>query len=400
MFSRWNLSRNPFDTNPISLGTLDWFIGRKREQDLCTKLIEGGSVVVIEGDLGVGTTSFGNVSRFQSKIVTPRMELSVYREWQAQTLLENALVALMPEIEKLPQGSKLKVVKKLRPLVKKVERYVHSAGISLLGFGGQVTRNVAVTQPGIVPLETLRQCLVELAEELAPPGRAAVCLQLNNLDPELTFSHDELETFLNDVRDCLQLPQLSWLLVGKSGLSKFISRRVPRLRSIIAHEVALSPLSLNQVRETLKRRLEACALPEQKPLNPIEPELLDLIFEATGGSLRETFLICSKLCQAVATDPVYARISPELASGLLAELLNVRFAEIRKTPLQRSMLQALSKNPGLTQGDLAEEIGKTQTTISRAAKSLIDLELIRKVKEGRSVRYWPAPEVRLAAQHI
>ena len=37
-----------------------------------------------------------------------------------------------------------------------------------MGFGGQVTRNVAVTQPGIVPMETLRRGLMSLAAEFPP----------------------------------------------------------------------------------------------------------------------------------------------------------------------------------------------------------------------------------------
>ena len=60
-----------------------------------------------------------------------------------------------------------------------------------------------------------------------------------------------------------------------------------------------------RVQAVVNKRFEACALPGRKARNPIEPGLLARIHEASGGSLRETFIICSKLCLAIAGDPMY-----------------------------------------------------------------------------------------------
>jgi len=200
MFTRWNLVRNPFDPNPISLATLDWYIGRKKEIQLCRRLVNSGSVVLIEGGLGVGATSFGNVVRFRGPARTPKMEIPVYRGWNAQTLFENVLVAIVQELSENARLKKSPAVRKAASLVQRVEKAVHSAGVSLLGFGGQISRNVMVTQPGIVPMETLRQSLTSLAQTVAPDGnRSAFVIQLNNLDPDLTFTADELTGFLNDI---------------------------------------------------------------------------------------------------------------------------------------------------------------------------------------------------------
>jgi len=393
--------RNPFDTNPISLGTLEWFVGRQRELELCRQLVAEQSVVLIEGSLGVGTTSFGNVVRFGARRLTPRMELAVYRNWNAQTLLENVLVAVLHDIIDEPNAKRSAAVRRARSLVQRVEQTVHGAGMSLMGFGGQVNRNVTVTQPGIVPMETLRQTLVALADEFhSENGSATFTVQLNNLDPELTFTEGELTIFLNDIRDSLQLPGFSWLLVGKKGLSRFITRRVPRLRSIISHDVLLAPLSLRQVEASVKMRIAACALPGRKAKNPIATELLGRIHEASGGSLRETFLVCSKLCLALAGDPMYDKITEKAAGILLAELLAVRFADIKQSPLKRAILKELSGADMLTQKELAERLGKNQTAVSRAIKGLIESELVRHRKEGRTVRYWAAAEVKLAADHL
>ena len=402
MFSRWNLARNPFDTNPISLGTLDWFVGRSRELALCRRLVAEQSVVIVEGGLGVGTTSFGNATRFGAKRLTPRMEIAVYRGWNAQTLLENVLVAVLHDIVDEPGARKSPAVRKARALVQRVEQSVHGAGVSLLGFGGRVNRNVTVTQPGIVPMETLRQSLIALAEELRPrgAGSTAFTIQLNNLDPDLTFTRNELAAFLNDIRDSLQLPGFSWLLVGKKGLTRFVTQHVPRLRSITNHDVSLTPLSLRQVKEVVRKRIAACAVPGRKAKNPIEPRLLGRIHEAAGGSLRETFIICSKLCLAVAGDPVYETITDAEAGALLAELMSVRLAALNRSPLQQSILQRLSDAGTLTQKQLAVRLRKNQTAVSRAAKSLLEAELLHRSKSGRKVYYTPAAEVRLAIGHF
>ena len=329
------------------------------------------------------------------------MELGVYSGWQSQTLLENVLVAILHEVLDDPKARRASVTRLLRPLVERVEQSVHSAGVSLLGVGGQVTRNVAVTQPGIVPMETLRQGLVSLAEAFRPPGGgAAFTIQLNNLDPGVTFTDDELVSFLNDVRDSLQLPGFSWLLVGKKGLSRFVTQNVLRVRSIVAHDVTLEPLSRRDVKDAVRKRIAACALPKRKPKNPIEAGLLDDVYDAAGGSLREIFMICEKLCLAVASDPVYEEIRREDAGAIVAELLAVRFGAIRRSPLQKAMLKELQEKPGLTQRQLVERLGKAQTGVSRAARALMDADLVRQTKEGRQVHYWPAPEVSLAAKQI
>jgi len=89
-----------------------------------------------------------------------------------------------------------------------------------------------------------------------------------------------------------------------------------------------------------------------------------------------------------------------VVSAVLAELLAVRFAGIRRSPVQLAILKALSDSPGVTQRDLIKLLDKTQTSISRAMRSLIEIELVRRKKEGRFVRYWPAPAVTLASTHL
>lgn len=397
MYSRWNLSRNPFDSNPISLGSLDWFVGRKREVELCQSIVAQRGIVLVEGGLGAGTTSFGNFVRFNSGLLTPRMEVGVYKTWNAQILLENVLVAIMQTVLREPNAKRKSVVKQLLPLVQRVEQKSSSAGVSMLGFGGQAGRSIAVTQPGIVSMETLRQGLSALAEEYgARSGSCSFVVQLNNLDLNEMFSPAELERFLNDIRDSLQLPGFSWLLVGDCGLSHFTTRQVPRLRSVIAHDVLIEPLSKTELNQVVKKRIAACSLPEEKGISPIEEPLMQKIYDASRGSLRDTFMICSKLCLAVAKTPLYENISEEEAERILAELQAPRLEAVVKSPLQKAILTEVGQHPDITQSALAKKLGKSQPNISRAIKSLAASGLLRHEKEGKSVCYRLAPEMQIA----
>jgi len=325
MFSQWNLRSNPFDTSPISLGTLDWFIGREAEVDLCRRLVAQQGIIVVEGGIGAGTTSFGNMVRFGANVHSPRMEIGVYSTWNAQTLLENVLAAVIREVWRDPSSHRSSTIRELHALVQRVEQSVPGGGLTIMGTGANAGRSLAVTQPGIVPLETLRTGLLSLAEKYQPDSRAsAFSIQLNNLDPNRTFSAGQLTRFLNEIRDSLQLPGFSWLLVGDMGLSHFITSEVPRVRSIVSHDVQIEPLPDTEFLKVVQKRISACSLENEKGVTPFNEPLLLRIYNAAGGSLRDTFNICTKLCLAVAKSPLYETIPEQEAERILGELQTPR----------------------------------------------------------------------------
>jgi DNA-binding transcriptional ArsR family regulator len=398
MFSQWNLRSNPFDTSPISLGTLDWFVGREAEVILCRRLAaQQKSVLVVEGGIGSGTTSFGNMVRFGSGVCTPRMEIAVYRAWTAQILLENVLVAVIREVWRDPSSHRSSTVRELYSLVQRVEQTVLSGGMTIMGTGGHAGGNIAVTQPGIVPLETLRAGLITLAENhRSVPDSSAFVIQLNNLDLNRTFSADELRWFLNEIRDSLQLPGFSWLLVGDAGLNHFITTDVPRIASIVAHDVRILPLSDAEFIQVVKKRIHACSLDGEEGVSPFDEDLFLRIYRAAGGSLRDAFNICSKLCLAVAKSPLYETITHREAEQILAELQAPRLRNIKDNPLQHAILIEIGDSPGINQKQLVSILKKQQPAVSRALKFLYEADLIRSEKEGVSTCYRLAPEIAFA----
>ena len=72
------------------------------ESKLMTNFLRstGGGRVVVEGDIGVGKTTFVNYHRdlwqteAKTKLLTPAMEISVQRDWGMRELLLNVLTRL------------------------------------------------------------------------------------------------------------------------------------------------------------------------------------------------------------------------------------------------------------------------------------------------------------------
>jgi hypothetical protein len=111
LWERYGFRDNPFDTRALSLspGSLlsvaDAFVGRamtSTESKLMTNFLRsaGGGRIVVEGDVGVGKTTFVNYHRYlwqteaKTKLLTPSTEISVQRDWGTRELLLNVLTLL------------------------------------------------------------------------------------------------------------------------------------------------------------------------------------------------------------------------------------------------------------------------------------------------------------------
>jgi len=399
MFAKWLLKRNPFTLDPISLETLEWFVGRDAELALCSKLLLSKSLLIVEGGLGVGTTSFANKVRFSSPLRSPRIELAAYRDWTAQSLLENVLVAIVNALS--DEAVTGPVIDKWRPFVERVERSLHGGGVSVMSLGASYTQGVTIAPPLLLPIETLRQALIELAGALPVDGaEASFVIQLNNLDIDETFPADRLRIFLNDARDAMQLPGLDWILVGKTGLCSFIRNDVPRVASIVTHEVRLDPLTLDEVVEAVDRRVEACSLPGKRGRNPISRRLLTAMYDLTGGSLREIFHLCGKLCVATAMTPLAGEVDEVIAAKVFAELLSAKFAWIHGSNVRERIVRAIAAAPGTTQRDVIKSTGIGQTAVSRAVRELVSAGLMASRRSGRRILYHVTADVALAASVV
>ncbi len=111
LWERFGFQDNPYDTRALSpspesaLSVAEAFVGRgekSTEWQLLTNFLRnpGGGCAVVEGDVGVGKTTFVNLHRYlweneaQTKLLTPASEISVQRDRSVREFLLSVVGAL------------------------------------------------------------------------------------------------------------------------------------------------------------------------------------------------------------------------------------------------------------------------------------------------------------------
>jgi hypothetical protein len=134
---------DPFKTQPITSSTLDLYTGNEEKLKQAKYALNSSNLVmVIEGDRGVGTTSFGNYLRFNAqedeKYFTPTNEIKVEPYWNADTLLAAVIGNIIRTLE-LDYPAKVKKNKhflEAKAIISKITKTFHSFGLNTFGIGG------------------------------------------------------------------------------------------------------------------------------------------------------------------------------------------------------------------------------------------------------------------------
>ena len=126
LWERYGFSANPFDTKALSLsdGALlsvsDAYVSRGKGSEAASVLTNffrnpGGGRIVVEGEPGVGKTTFVNYHRHQweteaaDKLLTPATEISLQEHWGERDFLLNLLSALSGTLKLLNNYGKCRI---------------------------------------------------------------------------------------------------------------------------------------------------------------------------------------------------------------------------------------------------------------------------------------------------
>jgi MoxR-like ATPase len=160
LWERYGFSDNPFDTRALSLNhksglsVSDAYVGRKSmsiETDLLNKFLrmKGGGRIIVEGDPGVGKTTYVNYHRYiweyqaKEKLLSPASEISVQQDWTPYDFLLSLLGSLTGRLRLDIPESEFKKDKILTEITAFTEIMVKtstgvSIGMSIFGTGGNV----------------------------------------------------------------------------------------------------------------------------------------------------------------------------------------------------------------------------------------------------------------------
>ncbi len=396
MFEKWDIPDNICSNFPIGFHNLELFVGHDQQIRFLSDMLSNKSVVILEGEIGVGKTSFGNYVRHSlDGFFTPFLEIPCKPRWDNDTFLGIVLAAIVKEILRADSPHKKlqknKLVRDLNEIFSDVK--LANLGISGAGFG--VSKGESLSRSGFINQTVLLEYLSELGDLIRRhyDKPAPLIVQLNNLDIDYGFEKEELIRFFNEIRDTLQMPHISWLICGAEGLGNFIRKHVVRVTQIVNSVMTVEPLSLDEVSEAFKKRIKKAGM---KGRLPIDDDLLESIYDIANGSFREILNILYQLLVKYYNEPLVKSINRQHARFFFQETCKHRLERLKRSKLQYAVFHAILENPGVTQQTLAKKVKKQQANISRVTRELEADGYIQVKKVSRSNRYYAEPQYQLA----
>lgn len=410
LWERYGFTDNPYDTKALSLSKAaplsvqEAYIPRADSAataDLLTNFLRnpGGGRIVVEGDPGVGKTTFVNFHRQQwetkarHKLISPPGEISVREGWSERDFLLNLLASLSARL-RLDLGEKEFEKNKLLSEITAVVgvRSEDGSGLSgsltLFGFGGGLgrTRSKSV-KVGEITNEHLRDYLHGLIEFVKKQGFAGAIFHFDNV--ELLGRRDvgALKTFFEAVRDALQESGVYFIFVANTGMFQQVIVPLPRVRSIFFDTpVRLDPLSALETKAVIDRRYQLLAAPGKQWIKPVTDQVVESLYHIFTGRIRYVMNAITSLISHLPDS--YAR-SLELAQATTmfqAIVLSEVKALLHGTE-EAVFLQAAAAGR-FTNSELGTRVQKSKQQIQKYLYNWLGLNLVsQKERVGRNQFY-------------
>ena len=418
LWERFGFRDNPYDTRALSLSpesalsVAEAFVGRgekSNEWRLLTNFLRnpGGGCAVVEGDVGVGKTTFVNFHRYlweneaETKLLTPASEISVQRDWGVREFLLSVVGALAGRLA-LKMGQSAATKDELLTEVSALtgvlvrESLNLSGGISVLGSGATGGKSKStIVHRGEVSVPALKQYLDRLLARVRKARFAGSILHLNNLELLARDDPRRLARFFDETRGSLQTPHVYFIFVGYTGMFQEIIVPVGRVRSVFfGYPIHLPPLSKQDVHSAIKLRYKLLALKKNKWIAPVDDELIDHLYDVFAGKIR---FIMDAITTLVTRLPegVTSTLSADDAREMLQQLAWERIRSLL-TDSEQGVLAAAVEQGRFTNSSLVKATGKSKQNVAKYVKRLVELNFAYQAeKRGRSVFYETSPELAL-----
>jgi len=417
LWERFGFRDNPYDTRALSfsegalLPIAKAFIGRGMESSesrLMTNFLRnpGGGRVVVEGNVGVGKTTFVNYHRFlweheaQDRLLTPPSEVSVYSTWTAHAFIMSALGSLVGRFLLL-KGKKWV---HSHPLLSEIAALTHvyieqslrwSGSVSVFGtgLGGSRATERTTSIPDIA-MPQLIDYLEQLHALSREEGFAGITLHFNNMELLMQTDVEALGHFFDEIRDVLQTPGYYFVFVAPSGFFQTVIAARERVRSIFfGQPIVVPPLSEEEVRAALQRRYELLAADSGHWVPPVGDELVAYLYRLFGGKIRFIMDAIQNIVSYV-PEGLPGTISDDMAQEILVALANERAAQLL-TQTERDVLIAAAGLEEFTNALLTDLTEKRKQNIATYIEKFVRLGLARRLRqEGSEVFYEVSADMR------
>lgn len=357
MGSFWNtlgLEDNPYDPRPLTINDKDrkLFVGRTNELTQLSTLVSGdkGGIIIIEGEVGVGKTSFVNIFQHDKwkheKLLPSSEKIELGDNTNSVNFMLSVLSNMIFNLEKIDSGTLLKkdqVHKNTKALIAKTIESGWVGSISVAGFGGGVSRHKTVSQPAAVVLPTILDAMDKwVSFVINKLGYSSIIVPVDNFD---IVDEDVIIDFLNGTRDILiGRSNIWWLLIGQKGLFSLIEKKAHRVSEIITGKpVVLNSLSLKEMHQMINLRYEN--LKKTKPVEQIIPsQVIDILYDASKGEARYILKRITDMAYSfIGEFPSERKISLNIAKNLLHSDVKKRIENAELTERQSEVLQRMVK---------------------------------------------------------
>ena len=428
MWEQLGFLKSPFFWEELSVSEQGFalFVGRHEEgQKFLINLAEAeGCTVIVEGDRGIGKTSFINYNqyvlykhitdayselRFRRPHLLPSLRKIQLREGEPiESIYLKILSACIFSIQSVCRERDRDFPPQLRDIRDYVTQVVsHTVdgglGVSILGSGVSFSRGKAnslsdTTQfRELTFLEFLDDVSVVVRKELGFDG---TFISINNLD---IVSLEYLSQSLDYLRDTLFCrPYYWWALISPIGLHTYLKQNVSRLAGVISGKaIQLEPLSEEDITELLEARIRLLSVSSSPPLSPISTRIMLFLYQKSNGDIRFAFQVANEVVKRIFYDyPSVTQIDEELAAR---EIARITLDEIRNssfTTVESKIIREIIANPALS--EISQDSGSefrilSPTDFQESLESLVQKKwLTRKVSSEQKVRYIPRGSSSLA----
>jgi intracellular sulfur oxidation DsrE/DsrF family protein len=388
MFEKWEIPDNICNNFPIGRNNLELFVGHSQQIKFLSDLLSNKSVIILEGEIGVGKTSMGNYVRHSKEdFFSPLLEVPCKPKWDNDTFMGIVLAAIVKEI--IGKDFVHKKIKKNKLIQELNEKFsdIKLASLGITGAGFGFSTSSSISRSTIINQTILIHYLMSVGELLQKTYNRAtpMIIQVNNLDIAYGFEKDDLILFFNDIRDTLQIPYISWVICGNEGLGNFIQKNIPRVGQITNSVVTVDPLSFGEILKAFELRIKKN---QMKGRLPIEENLLKYIYDISNGSFREILNIVYQLLVKYYNEPLVKVITMEHARFFFNDLEKHRVERLKKSSIQYPVFQAILSHPGITQSELSKLVKKQQANVSRVTRELEADGYITIKRKSRSNYYY------------
>ena len=414
IWGRYGFRGNPFDTGALSaaanalLPIAQAIVGREMESPESRMLLgvirsAGGGRAVVEGEIGVGKTTFVNYHRYlweveaQDKLLTPATEITLTGEDSVSEFISAVIGAVLGKIVLL-RGEKYVHDRPLLHELFLLNRvFIHRSlevQASLFGFGGGVGRatQASVPEPPEVQLLTYLRDLVDEVKQL---GYQGIFLHFDNLELVSLRNPERTRQLFEALRDTLQTPDIYSVFVGQQGFFSEVISPSERVRSVFSgFPIFVPPLTKAQVLEAVNKRYHLLAVHPERFIRPVGDDLLEDLYDLYDGKVR---FVMDAVTSVVANLPhtVAETLDAASAKTFLAQLIFERLTR-ELTRREWDVLREAVRLGTFTNAAIAHALKVKRPNVTKYLNTLLERRFIYPHhREGRQIFYCVSEDVRI-----